>query len=71
MCEVHRKLHVFKFFTENIRGRNLNKNVVATKICIRDNFEHAYCLNNWCFEIYETKWVSYETYLQEIASKYL
>ena len=57
MYNLHKKLDAFKFFTENIKDRNINKDIVVTKILIRDNCKHPYCIGAWCFEIFETKWV--------------
>ena len=51
LCYAHKKLRIFKYFTEEIRERNLNKNIVASKIYIKDNCKHPYFLNSWCFVI--------------------
>ena len=46
LCLAHRRLKIFKYFTEEIRERNLNRNIVATKISIRDNCKHPFCMNS-------------------------
>ena len=56
LCLLHQKLECFKFFSDYIRDRNINRNDIATKILIKENCEHKMCLNNWYFEIYETKY---------------
>ena len=71
LCYAHKKLRIFKYFTEEIRERNLNKNIVASKIYIKDNCKHPYCLNSWCIGIYETKYISSDKSLSYRASKYL
>ena len=71
LCNFHRKLNVFEFFTQYIRARNINRNDVVSKIFIRDNCRHPYCLNSWCFKICETTWVLSDKTLQYRAIKYL
>ena len=68
---AHKRLKIFKYFTEEIRERNLNRNIVATRICIKDDYKHPYCMNSWYFRIAETKWVSSNESLSYRASKYL
>ena len=66
MCLAHRKLKIFKHFTEDIRNRNLNQNIIAEYIYIRDNCIHPF----WCFNIQKTKWLPSDAGLS-IRSKYL
>ena len=70
MCLVHRKLKIFKHFTEDIRNRNLNQNIIAEYIYLRDNCPHPFCMNSWCFNIQKTKWLPSDAGLS-VRSKYL
>lgn len=54
LCELLKTLNVFLFFSNYIRQRNIERNDVVPKIMIRENCKHPYCLNSWCFEVYET-----------------
>ena len=58
LCDLHKKLNVFTFFSVTIRHRNINRNDVVSKIFIRDNCWHPWYLNSWCFKIYETEYVT-------------
>ena len=60
LCHLHRKLNYFQFFSNSIRQKNINNNIILKKLMIRDNCKHPYCLNSWCFEIYETAYVGYD-----------
>ena len=71
MCLAHRRLKIFKIFTEEIREKNLNKNIVAETIRIQDNCMHPFCMNSWCFGVGKTKWLSSDVGLSYRASKYL
>ena len=71
MCLAHRRLKIFKIFTEEIREKNLNRNIVAETIRIKDNCMHQFCMNNWCFGVGKTKWLSSDVGLSYRASKYL
>ena len=71
LCSLQRKLNCFTFFTGNIRQRNINWNDVVSKIVIRHNCRHLFCLNGWCFEIYETEYVTNDKSLSYRATKYL
>ena len=57
-CREHSLLSVFKFFSERISDRNTDRNDIVSKILIKDNCKHRYCKNNWCFSIYETKYLT-------------
>ena len=57
LCLLHKKLNCLKFFSEYIRDRNINRNDIVSKILIKENCKHPMCINNWCFEIYETKYL--------------
>ena len=57
LCLLHKKLNCLKFFSEYIRDRNINRNDIVSKILIKENCKHRMCLNNWCLEIYETKYL--------------
>ena len=46
-CLVHKRLKIFKYFTEDIRERNLTRNIVAKTISISDDCKHPYCMNSW------------------------
>ena len=46
LCLAHKRLKIFKYFMEEIRETNLNRNIVATIICIKDNCKHPYCMNS-------------------------
>ena len=70
-CLVHKRLKIFKYFTEDIRERNLTRNIVAKTISIRDDCKHPYCMNSWCFRIGKTEWVSSNAGLSYRTSKYL
>ena len=63
LCNVHKKLNTFTFFSEYIRDRNINRNDVVSKILIRENYRRPYCLNYWCFEIYDTEWAPSEDFI--------
>ena len=71
MCLAHSKLKIFKHFTDEIREKNLNRNIVVKTICIRDDCKHPFCMNSWCFSIGKTEWVSSDASLSYRASKYL
>ena len=71
MCLAHRRLKIFKNFTEEIREKNLNKNIVAETIRIQDNCMHPFCMNSWCFGVGKTKWLSSDVGLSYRTSKYL
>ena len=71
LCLAHKRLKIFKVFTEEIREKNWTKNIVAETIRIKDNCKHPFCMNNWCFVIGKTKWVSTDVGLSYCASKYL
>ena len=71
MCILHRKLHIFKHFTEETKNRNINNDIVVTEILIKDNCQHPYCMGGWCFAISRTKWVGKNVGLRERATKYL
>ena len=49
LCLLHKKLNCLNLFSEYIRDRNINRNDIVSKISM--------CINNWCFEIYETKYL--------------
>ena len=53
------KTRLYPFFSNNIRLNNINNDIIVTKIMIRENCKHPLCLNNWCFEIYETEYLGY------------
>ena len=54
-CKIHSLLNVFTFFSEYIRTINAETNNIVSKILIEKNCEYKYCINRWCFEIYERK----------------
>ena len=60
LCHIHKKLNCLHFFSNYIRDRNINNDIIISKILIRDNCQHPMCLNNWCFEIRETEYVGYK-----------
>ena len=70
LCHLHRKLDCLYFFSKYIRQKNINNDILVKKIMIRENCKHPFCLNNWCFEIYETEYVGYNKPLAW-RSKYL
>ena len=70
LCHLHRKLNYLQFFSNSIRQKNINNNIILKKLMIRDNCKHPYCLNSWCFETYETEYVGYDKPLSW-QSKYL
>ena len=57
-CKLHRKLNIFTFFSECIRNRNTERIDVVSKILIKENCKHEYCMNGWCFEIFETEHIT-------------
>ena len=58
-CNNHKKLNVLKHTENYYRNKNINSDIVISKIQIRI-CDHPYCFKNWCFRIYETKYVGYE-----------
>lgn len=58
LCHIHKKLNCLHFFSNYIRDKNINNDIIISKI--RDNCQHRMCLNNWCFEIRETEYVGYK-----------
>ena len=64
------KTRLSPFFSNNIRQKNINNDIIVKQIMIRENCMHPYCLNNWRFEIYETEYVGYEKPMSW-RSKYL
>lgn len=58
-CKPHRLLNVLKFFSENLREKNIYNDIIGPKIIIRE-CTHKGCMNNWCFEYYETKYAGRE-----------
>lgn len=56
LCRLHQKLNCLQFFSNNIRHKNIQNDIIISKIMIRDNCRHPYCLNIWCFKIYETEY---------------
>lgn len=60
LCHIHKKLNCLHFFSNYIRDKNINNDIIISKILIRDNCQHPMCLNNWCFEIRETGYVGYK-----------
>ena len=71
LCLLHKKLNYLKFLSEYIRDRNINRNDIVTKILIIENCKHKMCLNNWCLEIYETKYYKTETLSMSWGSRFL
>ena len=67
LCHLHRKLN---YLSNNIRQKDINNDIIVKKIMIRENCKHPFCLNNWCFEIYETEYAGYNKPLAR-RSKYL
>ena len=53
MCIQHRKLHIFKHFTEEIKNRNINNDIVVTEILIKDNCQHPYCMGGGVLQFQE------------------
>lgn len=60
LCHIHKKLNCLHFFSNYIRDKNINNDIIISKILIRDNCQHPMCLNNWCFKIRETGYVGYK-----------
>ena len=58
-CNNHRKLSVLKYTENWYRNKNINSDIVISKVHIRI-CDHPYCFKNWCFSIYETKYVGYD-----------
>ena len=56
--KLHRKLNILTFFSEYIRNRNTERNDAVSKILIKENCKHKYCMNGWCFEIFETEHIT-------------
>ena len=71
-CHLHRKLNCLHLFSNNIKQKIINNDIkiIIIKILIKENCEHPFCLNSWCFEIYETEYVGYDKPLSW-RSKYL
>ena len=57
MCKLHRLLDVFNFFSNNVRSKNIKEDIIISKIMIKEQCKHPYCMNAWCFEIYERKYI--------------
>ena len=49
------KLRTLKFFVDCIREKNLYRNIVVSKIHVKE-CDHPFCFG-WCFKIYETKYL--------------
>ena len=45
LCKIHKKLECFLFFSNYIRERNINRNDVVSKIHVKENCEHPFCMN--------------------------
>ena len=69
--QLHRKLNVFLFFVNTIRKRNIERNDVVSKIMIRENCKHKYCLNLWCFSVSETEYITSDKLLSYQTSRFL
>ena len=65
------KKNCFLFFSGNIRKRNVERNEVVSKILIRENCKHPFCLNSCCFKIYSTEYVMNNKSLSYRAQKFL
>ena len=70
LCELHKKLNVFLFFSNYIRQRNIERNDVVSKIMIRENCKHPYCLNSWYFKVYETEYLTKDKSFSYRSQKY-
>ena len=70
-CKLHKKLNVFLFFSNYVRQRHIKRNDIVSKIMIRENCKHPYCLNSWCFEVYETEYITKDKSFSYRAQKYL
>ena len=63
LCDNHKKLNVLKYTENYYRNKKINSDIVISKIQIRI-CHHQYCFENWCFSIYETRYVGYECCLK-------
>ena len=70
-CEPHIKLNAFRFFTEDIKYENIIQDAVVTKVLIKDNCKHPYCMRAWCFEMFATKWVGTDEEEHQKWTKFL
>ena len=71
LCKLHIKLNCFLFFTNGIKQRNIERNIVVSEIMIRENCKHPYCMNSWCFETYSTEYLTKDKSFSYRAQKFL
>lgn len=57
-CKEHMWLNIFCFFSNYVRDRNTDRNDIISKISIKENCGHKGCFNEWCFKVYETKYLT-------------
>ena len=70
LCRLHKKLNCLHFFSEYIRDKNINSNIIVAKILIK-NCLHPFRLNGCCFLIYETKYMKDCSMSMTWRSRYL